>query len=127
MDNFATTEELYGENFDKRYLLMQKEVCEAKIEAATKRLLFLWQVPLKKRDHKAINKVEKAIAFNEKLLKDTERALAGYKDTNHSSLISKLQECMSEKGKLAKHNSFLQQELKKIRANFKEFKCSLKR
>ena len=127
MDNFATTEELYGENFDKRYLLMQKEVCEAKIEASMKRLLFLLQFPLEKRDHKTITKIEKALTYNEKLLKDTERALAGYKDINHSSLISKLQECMNEKGKLAKHNSFLQQEFKKIRKSFEEFKCSLKR
>lgn len=127
MDDFATTEELYGKNFDKRYLLMQKEVCEAKIEAAMKRLLFLLQFPLEKRDHKAITKIEKAIDYNEKLLKDTERALAGHKDIKHSSIILKFQECMSEKGKLAKHNSFLQQELKNIRESFEEFKCSLKR
>lgn len=127
MDDFSTTEELYGENFDKRYLLMQKEICEAKIKAAMKRLLFLLQYPLEKRDHKAIAKIEKAIDYNEKLLKDTERALAGFKDTNHSKLITKFQDCMVENGKLRKHISFLQEELKKIAKDFEEFKCSLRK
>ncbi len=127
MDNFATTEELYGENFDKRYLFMQKEVCEAKLLALHKRLAYLWQFPLEKRDHKAITKIEKALTYNEKLLKDTERALGGAKDINNPSIILKLQECMSEKGKIAKNNSFLLQELKKTRESFEEFKCSLKR
>ncbi len=127
MDDFATTEELYGENFDKRYLFMQKEICEARLIALHKRLAYLWQFPLEKRDHKAITKIEKAITFNEKLLKNTERILAGYKDTNHLTLITKFQDCMKENCKLRKNVSFLKKELKNIRKSFEELKCSLKK
>ena len=61
---------LYGENFDPIVLATQKSVAEYKIVRAKTLLVKLQEEDLESRDIARINKVLKAIEFNERLINE---------------------------------------------------------
>jgi len=75
MNKMTKTERLYGKNFDKKYLKMQIEVCEYKLQEIEVLLDELLKVNMYARDEDRLREVEEAREWNEKVIKDNEEML----------------------------------------------------
>jgi len=75
MNDMLKTERLYGKNFDKKYLKMQIEVCEYKLQRIGILVDELLKVSMYARDEDRLREVLKARDWNEKVIRDSEDML----------------------------------------------------
>ncbi len=71
------TEYLYGLGFDKKYIQMQKDVCEYKLERIEVLIKHLLKPPHYARDEDRLRAVMKARDWNEEVLRECEEMLSG--------------------------------------------------
>ena len=70
------TEYLYGLGFDKKYIKMQKEVCEYKLERIEVLIKHLLKPPHYARDEDRLRAVMKARDWNEEVLRECKEMLS---------------------------------------------------
>ena len=69
------TEYLYGRGFDEKFIQMQKEVCEYKLERIEVLIKYLLKAPYYARDEDRLRAVMKARDWNEEVLRECEEML----------------------------------------------------